>query len=139
MPRGIPKTKQAKTDQQGAKPDTPANGITKWKAVQRALAKLGKKAQPSDIRQFVLAEFKLDLPHSLISNYKHTILKKKRARRGAKAGRGGLVHKGQAPAPAGPANGTSAPEITLEDIRAVKALADKIGADKVRALAGVLG
>jgi hypothetical protein len=80
--------------------------------------------------QYVKRKFKMDISTTLISTYKFTFKKNE-------PGMSGLVRVAEALEPASP--GTPSAEITLDDIRAVKALADKIGAEKVKALAGVLG
>jgi hypothetical protein len=112
MPRGIPKNK--------------ANGMSKMDAMRRALAELGGDAQNQDIQKFLKSHFSLDMDVKMISNYK-THLKA--------ASKSAAIRKPGAPAAAP----SVADGITLDDIRVVKEVVNKIGADKVRNLATVLG
>jgi hypothetical protein len=134
MPRGIPKNKQPDAGQQDTQqqPQTRGRTVSKTEAVKRALDRLGPDAKPLDIQEHIKKRFGLVLPTSLISNYKFTLAKRE-------GGQSRLIPRAKAETPEPAATGGSAAEITLEDIRAVKALADKIGAEKVRALAQVLG
>jgi hypothetical protein len=110
MPRGIRKTNDTE--------------ITKAEMVRRALGTLGFDAKPADLKEHIKKEFGTDMDPQHISNYK-SILKAKR-RRGPKTGR----PKSTSVAAVG--------GFSLQDIQAVKEVADRIGADKVRQLAGVL-
>jgi hypothetical protein len=120
MPRGRKKSADA------------ANGSipSKTDVVKQALAELGSTAKPKELQRYISENFKLDLSTNLISNYKSTF-KKDRGRKKGGRGKGGR--------PAATASKPMASGISLEDIRAVKQLADRIGADKVRELASVLG
>ena len=99
--------------------------------VKEALSDLGKDAMPLAIQKAVKDTHGVELPTSLISNYKHYIMGKKKGKRGRKPG-----PRPAAPAPVANAKSGS---ISLDDIRAVKELADRIGAEKVQQLAQVLG
>ncbi len=114
MPRSIPKNR--------------ANGatITKMEGVRRALAELGKEAAPKQIQDFLKSKFGINMEPSMISNYKSSL---------KSAGKTAISRKPGKPAATPSATGG----ITLEDVRAVKDVVDKIGADKVRQLADVLG
>src|SRR5262245_2603303 len=101
--------------------------ISKLEAVRQAISALGRDAKPLRIQEFVKSNFHLDVNSQLISNYK-PIVAKQLARRGGRRGR-----KAGAAAPAALSG------ISLADIRAVKAVVDHVGADKVRQLAEVLG
>jgi hypothetical protein len=106
--------------------------ISKYAAVGDALAKLGKKAQPVDIQRFVKETHGITMPTSLISNYKHHLVKgKRKGKRGRKAG-------GRAAAPVAASTVGAGLTISVGDIDAVKKLCDRLGADKVRQLAQVL-
>ena len=118
MPRGIPK-KRTKADDKG---------ISNMEAVRRALAELGQDDQPSEIQSFVKSKFGIDMEKTMISSYK-TSLKA--------ASKSALIRK-PAPRAAKTASANANHGISLEDIRAVKELTDRIGADKVRELAEVL-
>ena len=112
MPRGIPKNK--------------ANGMSKMDGMRRALAELGGDAQNQDIHKFLKSQLSIDMDLKMISGYK-TYLKA--------ASKSAAVRKPAAPA----AVPVVADGITLADVRAVKEVVNKIGADKVRSLAAVLG
>ena len=49
----------------------------KAEAVRRALAKLGKKAMPAEIQEFIKTNFDVEMSTPLISVYKHKLVKKK--------------------------------------------------------------
>jgi hypothetical protein len=117
MARGVPKKTQ-----------TDDKGITKMEAVRRALAELGQDAQPSDIQSYVKSKFGIDMEKTMISSYK-TSLKA--------AGKSALTRKPKSQGARATSTRTTG-GISLDDIRAVKELADRIGADKVRELAEVL-
>ncbi|SRR5260370_38946148 len=112
MPRGIPKNK--------------ANGMSKMDGMRRALAELGGDAENQDIHKFLKSQLSIDMDLKMISGYK-TYLKA--------AGKSAAIRKPGRPAAAA----VVADGITLADVRAVKEVVNKIGADKVRSLAAVLG
>jgi hypothetical protein len=115
------------------RPKKSKDGISKMEAVRQALAALGKDAGPAEILPFIKEKFGVVMSTDMAYNYKSTALKKKRGKkRGPKPGR-----KAAAAATA-PSNGRTTEGISLDDIQAVKALADKLGADKVWRLAQVL-
>jgi hypothetical protein len=108
-----------------AKPATAAsNGekLSKMEAVRRVLKEHGKDTMPVDIQDHLKKQYSIKMDAGVISNYKSSILKARK-----KGGRP------KAKAAAGTTNG-----ISLDDIRAVKHLADRLGADKVKELASVL-
>jgi hypothetical protein len=113
MPRGIPRNR--------------ANGaITKMEGVRRALTDLGKEASPKEIQDFLKSKFGIEMNPSMVSNYKSSLKSSGKAAKRLKA---------ETPAvPLSAAGG-----ISLDDIRAVKEVVDKLGADKVRQLAELLG
>jgi hypothetical protein len=112
MPRGIPKNK--------------ANGMSKMDCMRRALAEMGSDAENRDIQKFLKSQLSLDMDVKMISGYK-TYLKA--------ANKSAAIRKPGIPAAAP----VVADGITLDDIRAVKQVVNKIGADKVRNLAAALG
>lgn len=97
-------------------------------AVRRAQAKLGKGAKPLAIQEFVKSNFKINISTNMISSYK-TYLKKKKGKPGRKPKSTGKVGR--------PATSSSG-SVSLEDIRAVKELADRIGANRIKEIADVL-
>jgi hypothetical protein len=113
------------------RPKKSTDGISKMEAVRRAIAALGKDAKPNDILGHLKSEFGLEISYDMASTYKSAVLKKMKGRRGRKPGK-------KPEAVAAPANGQSPASISLEDITAVKALADRLGAEKVWQLARVL-
>jgi hypothetical protein len=106
------------------------SGVNKIDAVRGALAELGKDAMPADIQKAVKDKHGMELPTSLISNYKSYLHGKGKKKTGRKPG--------PKPAATAPVANANADSISLDDIRAVKALADKLGAEKVQQLARVL-
>src|SRR5260370_39518691 len=103
-------------------------GFKKWEGVQRGGSGLGRDGTPPKIKDYIKSHFRLHLETSLISNYKSSMLKKG-------AGKSGVSRKpqSQAAARAGSSGG-----ITVGDIKAVKEVVDRLGADKVQELAQVL-
>src|SRR5262245_55506713 len=102
-------------------------GVKKMDSIREALQQLGKKAMPLDIQNAVMDKHGIELSTSLISNYK-SYLRTKRKKR-TLAGRAATQPVTAANARAG--------GIRMDDILAVKALTDRIGADKVADLAKV--
>jgi hypothetical protein len=116
-----------------------SDGISKMEAVRQAIATLGKDAGPADILPFIKTNYGVEMSAEMAYNYKSTALKQmglKRRRR--KPGK----KPAAAASAAAPANGrrkaAGRVSISIEDIQAVKALADRIGAEKVEKLAAVL-
>src|SRR5262245_23656459 len=102
MPRGIPKKTQAD-----------GKGVSKMEGVRRALAALGNDAMPADIRRYLKQEFGIAMETTLISNYKSSL---------KSSGKSGLMRQ----TPGRPAK-VATGGISLDEIRAVKELADRIG------------
>jgi hypothetical protein len=127
------------TGQQGQ--GTPPAGQapqTKMDAVKRALAKFGRKAKPTQIRAWVRAQFGMDLSNDLISTYKGEILHKKggkgKKKAAAKKEQTGTNSKTTPPAKRAPrpAAGKAAATISLDDLRVVKGLLARVGADGLK-------
>jgi hypothetical protein len=112
MPRGIPKN--------GAE-------ISKTEMVKRALGTLGFDAKPLELKAHIKKEFGTDMDPQHISNYKSN-LKKTKSKPGPKKGR-----------PKSASVAAAVGGFSLQDIEAVKEVADRIGADKVRQLVEVFG
>src|SRR5262249_34600118 len=110
MPRGIPNKKDGQAE------------ISKMEAVRRALGELGAEALPVAIQEFVKSNFKIEMQTGMISSYKSSLSKKA-------TGESRTIRIARAPVARG---------MSLEDIRAVKELVDRLGADKVRDLAELL-
>src|SRR5262245_4435371 len=111
------------TEGNGAPPGAP---VSKIQAVDRALVALGRKAKPPAILVYVRDNFGItDMKPNHVSSYKSGILKRWKQ------------SKKKARAEAAP-RGASDRAVTLEEIRAVKQLADRIGVAKFRGLVELL-
>jgi hypothetical protein len=108
-----------------------ANGsISKMEAVRRVLASSGKDTMPLEIQDQLKKQFNIKMDATVISTYKSSILKKGTPKKAVKLGRpGGSSVKSAKVSGSG---------ISIEDIQAVKSLAEKIGAEKLKQLAEVL-
>jgi hypothetical protein len=114
-----------------ARPKKSKDGISKMEAVRQALAKHGKDTKPGDLLNHLKADFGITMSYDMASTYKSAALKKKKGKK-----RGPKPATAVAAVPT--ANGQTGGGISLEDITAVKALADRLGAEKVWQLAKVL-
>jgi hypothetical protein len=135
MPKAKPKKDQAGTAKLAN------GGVNKMDAVQQALAALGSDAKPVAIRDWAKDNLKLDLDTDLISTYKGVL-----KARAAKGGGGKAVGKtkkavaAKAPAQAARAKSSGAGnDISVQDVEKLKGLVERLGAEQVRQLAGVLG
>jgi hypothetical protein len=111
----------------------------KMEAMRLALQALGgKRAKPRQLQAWLLDKYNIDMPADLISNYKSSILKK-----GGIKGKGGRPRKVHAEEAATPAIVVVTPPrrvtVSIEDVRILKELADRIGADQVVELVGMVG
>lgn len=114
-----------------AKAAKPANGkpMSKMEGVRQALGKLGNDAKPLEIKDYLKKQFKISMEPTVISSYKTSIFAKQRTGRkspGRPAGRPSASAK------------AAGQHISIEDIRAVKDLAERIGVERLRQLADVL-
>jgi hypothetical protein len=153
-------TKVAGTPQQGQGGTAVAqgSGLTKVEGVRRALRALGKQAKPLQIQDFVKKRYHLDIATSLISFYKKDLARKER-KKAQQQQTQQTTPKPTAPKPAAkkPAVPKAAPKpkpvvpvlrstdgkpstrrIKLEDIRTVKELLERVGADSLRTLLDLL-
>ena len=107
--------------------------ISKMEAVRRILQQHGNETKPLEIQDELKKKYQISMDTTVISTYKGTILKK---------AAGGKPAKKPSPAAAKAVAATSAVRtgggISLDDIKAVKALTDRMGAEKVQQLAAVL-
>ena len=108
--------------------------ISMMEAIRRALTKLGAEAKPQDIQPFIKSKFGIEMEPTLISNYKSSILKKS-ARQSAVIR---SLSTPLAPASTLAAAPGDADGFSLDEIQAVKAVVEKVGAEKVQQLAKVL-
>ncbi len=104
-----------------------ADGISNMEAVRRALGVLGEKARPPEIGAYVQRHFGRVIPPNHISSYKSTLTRKAR-----KPGRPRADAAGD-----GRADGAS-DVLTINDLRAIKELANRIGVARFRKLVEVL-
>jgi hypothetical protein len=105
--------------------------VNKMEIVRKALGKLGDKAKPKEMHAYILKTYKVEIGTDTISNYKGLILRK--------AAGESRLNPSPEPAAAPPAKKEAVNGgVNIEDVRAVKELADRIGAAKVRALMEVL-
>ena len=98
----------------------------KAEAIRRALAKLGKKAMPAEIQDYIRVNFGVEMPTKLISVYKSQLVKKK-GKPGRKPKEAGAV--GEA-APKPVAQGG----VTFKDMRLVKEISNRLGPARMREL-----
>jgi hypothetical protein len=122
MPRG--KTKQQAESTATAEPAEGA-APTKMEAVRQALEELGEKAKPPQIQTFIWENFGITMPPNHISSYKSSLLKKMKGGRGR--GRRGRPAEGQ------PADG-----LTIRDLRVIKEISDRLGAQRFREVVELL-
>jgi len=102
-----------------------ANGVgdNNMEAVRQALGTLGRGAKPKAIHSHILSEYQLDVHPNMISSYKSTILK----------GSG----KGKKRGPKPKSNGAKGHNI-ISDLKTLKEMKARLGADGVRELLGLL-
>jgi hypothetical protein len=106
-------------------------GITRMEAVGRALEELGSDAKRSAIQGFLRERFGIAMSPDHISNCKSDL----RRRKGKKPAGKKTAGEEAARAAAGKA---AAAGISVEDVRLAKGLVERVGADRLRALIGVL-
>jgi hypothetical protein len=122
---------RTKTNAGGAA--APANGssVSKMDAVRQAFQALSWSAKPKAVQKWLRDNLKIEMRTSHISNYKSQ-LKKKR-------GRVGRPRKDAALAAAAPAARSGRrSDISLDDVKVVKDLAERLGPDQVKQLADML-
>ena len=138
MPRGRPKEQAEATRQE---PEAPKPGqvngeaISKLEAVRRSLAELGNDAKPLALQGHLKKTFGIDMEPSYISKYKSLVLSSARKLRGSEPKP--ALPAAPAPTPAPKASETGG-GISLDDIRAVKELTARLGADRVCELVGLV-
>src|SRR6516164_9207841 len=128
----------AKTKQTGASAHKapagngePVEKLTnKAEAIRRALAKLGKKAMPAEIQDFIKTNFGVEMTTQVISVYKSKLLKKK-GKPGRKPKEAGAV--GEA-APKPVAHGG----VSFKDMRTVKEIRNRLGPARMRELVALM-
>ncbi len=116
-------------DQKASKAAANGEKLSKMEAVRRVLKEHGKKTMPLDIQSHLQQQYQIKMDTGMISNYKNTILKDRKKPGRPKAPRAWSPKTV-------PVESTG--DITMSDIEAVKKLVDRMGSEKVRALARVL-
>ena len=125
------KTKATKQTGASAHKAPAGNGQVKVKltnkteAVRRALAKLGKKALPAEIQDFIKTNFGIEMTTKVISVYKSNLNKTK-----GKPGRKPKAVQATAEAAPKPPEGG----VTFQDLRAVKEITNRLGPARMREL-----
>ena len=109
-------------------------GISKLALVREAVQTLGQDALPKAIQEEIKTKHRRNIDLNLISNYKNIVKNEGSPKPGKK--KMGRPKKAAATAAASK-NGKGG--ISLDDIKAVKALAERLGAAKLKELATVLG
>lgn len=125
--------KAAPTKTAPAKKADTNGSISKMEAVRRILASEGKDTMPLDIQDHLKKKFNIKMDPTVISTYKSSILRHGPAKKKMGRPKGSKVAVAHSSVKA---NGAS--NISIEDIKVVKELAEKLGADKLRQLAEVL-
>src|SRR5262249_33606699 len=138
MPKGRPKKQQGEQQGQNGAQSGEGGRVNKMDCVRQALTELGNDAQPKDIQDFLKRKFDLDMNTKMISTYKGSILRGAAKTGGAVRQSAARVSSRAAAPKESPKAGGRSGGISVEDIRAVKELADRLGPGKVRALMDVL-
>ncbi len=110
----------------GDKTEQNGKPISKMEAMRRTLAELGQDAKSLDIQSHVKSEFGLDMNTNVISAYKSTLKKAKKPAVESVPAATASVAKSDV-------------GISVDDLRVIKKMADRIGAAKVKELVEVLG
>ena len=98
----------------------------KAEAIRRALAKLGNRAMPTEIQEFIKTHFGVEMTTKVISVYKNKLVKKK-----GKPGRKPKVEGETAEAAPKPVEHGG---VTFKDMRLVKEISDRLGHARMREL-----
>lgn len=107
----------------------PGESVNKMAAVKAILDEEGYDAKPAAILERLRKKYNVDMSPAMVSNYKSLLSRKA-------ASQSQVARQPRARSAATTAGRGAG--ITLNDVEAVKKLADRIGADNVRKLAEVL-
>ena len=102
----------------------------KAEAIRRALAKLGNKAMPAEIQEFIKTNFDVEMTTQTISVYKHKLVKKK-GKPGRKQKEAGAVIQ---PTP----QRARHEAVSFKDMRAVKEISNRLGPSRMRELVALM-
>lgn len=109
------KTK-AKTEEQG---NGGGEKVNKMDCVRQVLDQIGYDAKPKAIQEEVKNRFGFEMDANMISNYKSYLSKRA-------SGQSGLMRGGRGRRKGG--------EITMEDVRIIREMTQRLGSDRVREL-----
>jgi hypothetical protein len=124
MPRGRPKKQEAAQGPGNNVPKLRSGRTNKMECVRQVLHEFGNKTPPKQIQEHLKSKFGLSMDTKMISTYKGSILK---------SGRMSGVMRRPGARPAARAAGHNG-GLSVNDIRAVRELVGRIGADNVREL-----
>jgi len=110
--------------------------MTKMDAVRKAMRELGKDAQPAKMQGFIKERFGIDMTPNHISACKGEIRRKRARKAKAAAAKPPARAAGAARVQAPRAAGTAT--LSIPDLKAIKALMRRVGADQLRALVDLL-
>jgi hypothetical protein len=108
--------------------------MTRKEAVRQALSKLGKDASRAEIQKFVKDNYRFEMTLDHISNCKGEIRKEKSHAKKAVTKQPAVGKR----EPKHSATRSQASGISLTDIETVKDLVERVGAESLRQLIGVL-
>jgi hypothetical protein len=136
MPRGKRKKRSGRAiDENGI-------SISQMEAMRRTLDVMGPDALPLEIKDYLASHYSCNMKPNVISNYKSTILGKKTKGKGRrKASRSTETFMPPTEPMMIDLEYDEVEDMSgfqIDDLRAVKEVVDRIGADKVRQLAQVL-
>jgi hypothetical protein len=129
------KTKATKQTGASAQKARAGNGqvkeelTNKTEAIRRALAKLGNRAMPAQIQDFIKSNFGVEMTTKVISVYK-SMLNKTKGKPGRKPK---AVQVTAETAPKPPEGG-----VTFKDLRALKEITNRIGPARMKELVGLM-
>jgi len=122
----MPPAKTKHRTQGSKKGQAKGTEISKMDAIRETLDTLGEDAMPLDIKDHLKSKFGIDTDTTLISTYKSTIRREKKSK------------KSSGRHPRGKATSSSTEAVSMEDIKTLKELTDRLGVDKLGELAEVL-
>jgi hypothetical protein len=99
-------------------------------AIRRSLAKLGKRAMPTEIQGFIKTNFGVEMTTPLISVYKHKLVKKK----GKPARKPKVVGATDEPTPK-PARHEA---VSFKDMRTMREISNRLGPARMRELVALM-
>ncbi len=134
--RGEIRYKEARQQRRAALANPTPSGkkISKLEGVRRAVAQLGNEVDPQDIQRFLLDHYGLEIGRVNVSKYLSHLRLNETGKKTSRPGVQPSVAKTSAAA-----KGSGKGSVSFEDLQQVKALVERLGADRVRLLIGLLG